>query len=255
MKEIQVNLTTINFNQRGAKPTWIVIHYTGNNGDTAKGNTDYFKSVNRGASAQYFVDENSIWQCVKDTDTAWAVSGDAYGLFYNGARNTNAIHIEMCSRATGTNLESYYILTHTVENTIELTKYLMTKYNIGISNVCRHYDVTGKVCPAPFVYNNGTITWNDFIKRLGENDMTKEETQKLIAESLYPINKKLEEIQKTYRYLEDIPNWAKETITKLVVDKIIVGIDTVDGKPLLDLTDSELRTIVIVDRLINAKGD
>ena len=53
-----------------------------------------------------------------------------------------------------------------IENTIELTKELMKKYNIPIQNVIRHYDVTGKNCPAPFVeYPN---RWIDFLNRLKE---------------------------------------------------------------------------------------
>ena len=39
---------------------YIVIHYTGNKGDTAKNNADYFYGGNRQASAHYFVDDNSI---------------------------------------------------------------------------------------------------------------------------------------------------------------------------------------------------
>ena len=46
----------------------IVMHYTGNERDTAKGNANYFHTGSRGASAHFFVDETSIWQpcsCLK----------------------------------------------------------------------------------------------------------------------------------------------------------------------------------------------
>ena len=40
---------------------YIVIHYTSNDGDTAKNNADYFaNNKNLSASAHYFVDENTI---------------------------------------------------------------------------------------------------------------------------------------------------------------------------------------------------
>ena len=53
-----------------------------------------------------------------------------------------------------------------INDTIELTKELMKKYNLPIENVLRHYDVTGKNCPAPFVkYPN---RWIDFLNRLKE---------------------------------------------------------------------------------------
>ena len=35
---------------------YIVIHYTGNSGDTALNNCKYFQGASRGASAHYFVD-------------------------------------------------------------------------------------------------------------------------------------------------------------------------------------------------------
>ena len=50
---IHKNHTLVNYTKcKGLKPEWIVIHYTGNRTDTAKANTDYFKSVKRGASAR-----------------------------------------------------------------------------------------------------------------------------------------------------------------------------------------------------------
>lgn len=50
------NLTTVNYTKGNSGRKYIVIHYTGNETDTAKANSSYFKSINRGASAHYFVD-------------------------------------------------------------------------------------------------------------------------------------------------------------------------------------------------------
>ena len=36
----------------------------------------------------------------------------------------------------------------------------MDKYNIPVENVLRHYDVTGKICPEPYV--RSTAQWNSF---------------------------------------------------------------------------------------------
>ena len=54
----------------------------------------------------------------------------------------------------------WYFEAETVLATIELTKELMTKYNIPVSNVLRHYDITGKTCPEPYVRN--TADWENF---------------------------------------------------------------------------------------------
>ena len=40
----------------------------------------------------------------------------------------------------------------------------MKKYNISEENVIRHYDVTGKICPAPFV--NSDYAWKSFKEAL-----------------------------------------------------------------------------------------
>ena len=71
---------------------YLTIHYVGAV-SSAKNNCAYFYSTYRGASAHYFVDDNSIWQCVKDKDIAWHCGANYY---YNGCRNSNSIGIEMC---------------------------------------------------------------------------------------------------------------------------------------------------------------
>lgn len=159
MLDINKNLTTRNFSSGRSSINYIVIHYTGNNGDTAKGNTTYFKSTYRGASAHYFVDKTSIWQCVEDKNTAWHCG--TKGNYYSSCRNNNSIGVEMCSVV---NNGVYCIPEQTVTNAIELVKYLMKKYNIPVSNVIRHYDVTHKSCPEPFVRD--VSQWNSFRSRL-----------------------------------------------------------------------------------------
>ena len=49
-----------------------------------------------------------------------------------------------------------------LEGSKAFSKDLMKKYNIPADHVIRHYDVTGKICPNPYVYNTGTYTWDAF---------------------------------------------------------------------------------------------
>ena len=45
----------------------------------------------------------------------------------------------------------------------------MKDYNIDINHVIRHYDVTGKICPNPYVKNNKlktSWTWGEFKNKL-----------------------------------------------------------------------------------------
>ena len=144
---------------------YIVIHYTANNGDTAKNNIDYYaRKENLKASAHFYVDENEVWQSVKEGDTAYHCGANKYVHPY--CRNSNSIGIELCSRKDADG--KYYFKDETIQNAVKLTKELMAKYNIFVGNVIRHYDVTGKICPAPMV--NDEILWNTFKAMLTEKN-------------------------------------------------------------------------------------
>ena len=144
---------------------YIVIHFTANNGDTAQNNCTYFGGASRGASAHYFVGDDGIYQSVKDNDRAWHCGGTTK-YKHPHCRNMNSIGIEMCSRKDQNG--QYYIKDNIISDTVELTRFLMDKYNIPIENVIRHYDVWSKQCPEPFVRN--TKLWTDFKSRLIEED-------------------------------------------------------------------------------------
>lgn len=136
------NITTVNRTVMTNKTNrYIVIHYTGNTTDTAKNNAAYFKSVNRNASAHYFVDKTTVYQVVEEKDAAWSV-GVNYGSdnLFHTVKNSNSINIEMCS-------DHGAIADDTFNNTVELTKSLMKKYSIPAANVYRHYDICSKKCP------------------------------------------------------------------------------------------------------------
>lgn len=164
---IRQNLTIKNYNPMTNKVNkYITIHYVGAV-STAWANSLYFKSEYRGASANWFVDDTEAVQVVKDSDMAWHC-GDGLkkgngGKWYGKCTNSNSIGIEMCCFMNNGKLD---ISEKTIANTIELTKELMAKYNIPVENVIRHYDVTNKICPAPFVENESR--WNDFKSRLGQ---------------------------------------------------------------------------------------
>lgn len=164
--EIKEKLTKVNYWQGdgngGAKQNkYIVIHYVGEV-STALNNAKYFENSYRGASAHYFVDEIETYRVVKDSDSAWHC-GTTGAYKHPECRNTNSIGIEMCCSNNNGTLD---VSNKVVERTIELTKELMAKYGISADRVLRHYDVTGKNCPAPFVRD--VNRWNDFKARIGD---------------------------------------------------------------------------------------
>lgn len=155
---------------------YLVIHYTGNDGDTAANNAAYFQNNVVKASAHYFVDDTTVWRSVPDLRIAWAVGGKRYasadetggGTMYGVITNTNSISVELCdTRRDG----SYQASEATQANAAELCRGLMKQYGIPISNVYRHFDVTGKLCPSYFVDD---AAWTAFKARL-EDHVTQEE--------------------------------------------------------------------------------
>lgn len=150
---------------------YIVIHYVGALGG-AKANCQYYAGGNRGASAHYFVDfDGSIWQSVEDENIAWHCGAKSY--VHPECRNANSIGIEMCVRNKGRQADTsrdWYFEEATVTAAVELTRYLMKKYSIDADHVVRHYDVTGKICPNPYVYNEGRYTWADFKSAIREGE-------------------------------------------------------------------------------------
>ncbi len=218
IKEIVAHQSNYN---KGRKSSiqYIVVHYTANNGDKAEGNGNYFAQPNRNASAHYFVDESNVVQSVKDTDTAWHCGAKSYK--HPKCRNDNSIGVEMCSEKDDKG--QYYINEQTQNTAIKLIKVLMEKYNIPIENVLRHYDVTGKMCPEPFVRNQ--VQWLDFKNKLSEE---KKEGNEML-----------------YNKIDDVPKWAKPTMQKFIDRGALKG----NEKGELMLTDVMLRIFVANDRM------
>lgn len=146
---------------------YIVIHYVGAVSN-AKNNADYYAREKLSASAHYFVDETSIWQSVEDYNVAWHC-GTSGSYKHSECRNHNSIGVEMCVKKDSSG--KWYFEPETVKNTIELVKSLMKKYNIPIDRVIRHYDVTGKNCPAPYVDNSAE--WKKFKSQLTIQELVK----------------------------------------------------------------------------------
>lgn len=98
----------------------------------------------------------------------------------------------------------------------------------------RHYDVTHKTCPAPFV--ESTAAWDAFKAGLaGEvDDMTADEVRQIIAQS-----------KTVYRTAEEVPGWARATVDKLIGKGWLKGEGGDEG---LGLSEELLRTLVINDR-------
>jgi N-acetylmuramoyl-L-alanine amidase CwlA len=203
---------------------YIVIHYTGNDGDTDENNGVYFKNNDVDTSAHYFVDDDSVTQSVPDNFIAWHC-GTKGTYKHPSCRNSNSIGIEICDDVRNGTI---YPSAKTIENVLELTRSLMQKYNIPKEHIIRHFDVTGKKCPAYWVDD---AKWKkEFWNRLGEDDLTKEDVLKIIQEY---------EAQKTKM---TVSSWAKTAWDKVKKKGVMDG-----TKPKSPVTREQLAAIL--DRL------
>ena len=195
---------------------YIVIHYTANKGDTAYNNALYFSRTITKTSAHYFCDESEIWQSVRDYDTAYHCGGGKQsnngGEFYGICTNSNSIGIEICMNDRNGNIRE-----KSIETASELIVFLANKYNVKTDHIIRHYDVSGKNCPAPMVKNKKL--YDDLIDYVGGD------------------------IVKRYNSIDDCPEWAKDTIKKLIKKGYLTG----DGES-LNLSEDMIRMLVINDR-------
>lgn len=227
---IKTNLTTRNYTKMsGKKNKYIVIHYTGSTG-SALNNTKYFKSTYRGASANYFVDPNDIYCCVKPSNMAWHCGDKAYvgtkHPYYGKCTNGNSIGIEMCCEKV---LGKLHINSKTITNTAKLVKWLMQEYDIPASRVIRHHDVSGKSCPNA----NGLLkdaTWKKFHKKItGVTTSTSTtKTATTTKKTYYYTETGKYQVIKTPRVIRDTPKTTGK-VNGYIKEKGIYTITKVEG--------------------------
>ena len=145
----------------------VVIHYTGNKGDTAKNNADYFATSNmRAAGAHIFVSRNGdIAYSIPIEKTAYAVGGrysTSYGAgaYYGRINNANSISIELCDCLKGPSWEQMLACR-------ELYLWLKSKCP-KLKTVVRHWDVNGKECPGPMTGRENK-KWEHFRSKVVNN--------------------------------------------------------------------------------------
>ena len=265
---------------------YIVMHYTANNGDTAKNNCDYYHRVGGlQASAHYFCDEHGAMQSVREGDTAWHCGAEAARAYWHPeCRNANSLGIELCSRKRADG--SYYIKPETVANAAALAREIMQRYGIDTEHVVRHYDVTGKRCPMPWV--DDPAQWTEFKEILKQNDNDEEDENMVKYKTIDDVpewyRSEVQELMDAgalkgtgngaidisedvvrgaiigmryaearnprYYSLDDVPTWAREETQKLIARGALQG----DGKHELNVTYDALQAMIVCQRMIDAAG-
>ena len=168
----------------GERIEWIVVHYTGmiatqGDPDTASWAIAHSK---RAASTHYLVggrgDRADILQLLPVKYAAYHVGAKDDGKLipcYNG----NSIRVDLCEckldcSSTSVSCNDWYFTPQTFANGAHLIAYLAQEYNIPTDHIVRHYDVTHKRCPRPFVgtdinaYTGQTheSAWREFVRTI-----------------------------------------------------------------------------------------
>jgi N-acetylmuramoyl-L-alanine amidase len=161
----------------------VIIHYTANPGADADDHFNYFDDTivgtERYAGAQIFVDRHKALELIPlDEGTFGANDGGTAALKLqtlrardaryptrtgDGNANLLTIHIEMCLEPDGS------IHPDTIERTRQVVKMLQGKFpQLKDTNnrVVRHFDVTGKNCPRPFVVDEQK--WKAFLSSIDQ---------------------------------------------------------------------------------------
>lgn len=136
--------------------TELFVHYTANPGTSAEQNRSYFENLGitgeTSASSHFVIGyDGTIIQCLPLTEIGYAVK----------EHNYNSVSIECCYLD-----EDGKFTDETYDALISLLGWLMREYDLGLSDVKRHYDAGGKPCP--LYYTEHPEAWEQLKEDLKE---------------------------------------------------------------------------------------
>lgn len=158
----------------------IVWHYTADPGASAQNIRDYFNGTcireKRYASAHLVVDDKEVIQMIPFDEVAYHAHDKSLCFPDELKPNANlcTIGVEMCIDKNGNITEA------TFQNAVELGVQLCKMFNLDpFKNFYRHYDITHKNCPAPWVANPSEFErFKKLVKEKLSEGIPKEPAQK-----------------------------------------------------------------------------
>lgn len=160
---------------------WIVVHYTGDRRSQgrAERTANAMQAWRRTASTHYLVGDDAIYQCVEDRHAAWHC-GISEGVKPKcDARNRNSLGVDLVEhkrnpRSGSVRDRDWYFSDRVIRDGAALVAMLADRYGIPQDHIVRHFDVTGKWCPRPFVGGDTSeitgdyheVGWEMFLERV-----------------------------------------------------------------------------------------
>jgi N-acetyl-anhydromuramyl-L-alanine amidase AmpD len=174
-------------------PRGLVIHWTANEGKGANAvaNRNYFNKPTTEASAHYIVDDKQIVRCLPENEMAYHVGAKQYKreavAKLSSYPNNCTIGIEMCVNADGNFQETY-------RRTVELAADILKRYGWGVDRLWRHFDITGKNCPAYFVSDDFARKYTGLTAAQAWAKFKEDVQKNLVTENPQPAQKPVDKV-------------------------------------------------------------
>jgi N-acetylmuramoyl-L-alanine amidase len=231
-------------------PRGLVIHWTANEGKGANAvaNRNYFNKPTTEASAHYIVDDKQIVRCLPENEMGYHVGARQYKpeavAKLSSYPNNCTIGIEMCVNADGNFQETY-------RRTVELAADILKRYGWGVDRLWRHFDITGKNCPAYFVSDDFARKYTGLTATQAWAKFKDDVQRKLVTANPQPAQKPVDKVSieingkrlSVQGYLRDGVSWLPvRTVAEAVGGKVEWCEDTkqvrVNGKDITAIIES-----------------
>jgi N-acetylmuramoyl-L-alanine amidase len=222
--EIKQQFITYNRPKTTLLPVGIVVHETATPGATAQSEYIYFNGGNRKASAHAFVDWMEIIQTIPWTEQAWHAGPTA---------NEKYLGIELCRPSTHDPAKFQEVWNRGVWLFAWLFLNILKKDRVTRDNLMSHAEVSAKW------HESDHADPVSYFAEYGKTvDGFRAEVQRKINEM------KGETEMVIYKTLEDVPEWGRPVIQKLIGRGSIKG----DGQGNITLSEDAVKILVILDR-------
>ena len=183
MYQLEERYKTAYHSRRTARVQWIVVHYTGTAAGAKANARTFERKLEKPRSTHYLVEGAVVLATVRENRAAWHIGAPDESKklpVYNG----NAIGVDLCEQKLvmpkgrlHAEDQDWYFTDETEATAAELIAEIMRRHSIPLDHVVRHYDVTGKLCPRPFVgadinkvyKESGNRRWEGFKALIAEH--------------------------------------------------------------------------------------
>ncbi|MBY0053041.1 N-acetylmuramoyl-L-alanine amidase [Brevibacillus agri] len=205
-------------------PRGLVIHWTANEGKGANAvaNRNYFNKPTTEASAHYIVDDKQIVRCLPEGEMAYHVGAKSYKpdalKLLSSYPNNCTIGIEMCVNQDGNFQKTY-------ENTVVLAADILKRYGWGVDNLWRHFDITGKNCPAYFVSDDFARKYTGLTAAQAWEKFKDDVQKKIVTENPQQAQKPVDKVSIAINL--SVPGYLRDGISWLPIRAVA---EAVGGK-------------------------